>query len=52
MALGKDIIFANDCVSNDAVNASQNLKAGNILLCENLRLGVGGGEGSPTRLRW
>ena len=37
MALGKDIIFANDCVSNDAVNASQNLKAGNILLCENLR---------------
>ena len=36
-AIGVKIIFSNDCIGSDVVNASQNLKEGNVLLCENLR---------------
>lgn len=35
--LGQDILFAPDCISDEAVNMAKNLKAGEILLLENLR---------------
>ncbi|KOY85757.1 phosphoglycerate kinase [bacterium 336/3] len=35
--LGQDILFASDCISDEAVNMAKNLKAGEILLLENLR---------------
>jgi len=34
---GATIVFANDCISEDSYNKSSNLKAGEILLLENLR---------------
>lgn len=40
-ALGQDVKFAKDCVGNDTVAASQLLKEGEILLCENLRFHAG-----------
>lgn len=35
--LGKDVIFADDCIGESAINAAKNLKAGEVLLLENLR---------------
>jgi len=35
--LGMDIIFADDCIGQSAVSAAKNLKAGQVLLLENLR---------------
>lgn len=35
--LGVDVQFADDCIGEDAVSKSQNLKAGEVLLLENLR---------------
>ncbi len=35
--LGKKIAFASDCIGDEAVAAAKNLKAGRILLLENLR---------------
>lgn len=32
-----EVLFANDCIGNEAVEKSQNLKPGQILLLENLR---------------
>ncbi|HWY38311.1 MAG TPA: phosphoglycerate kinase [Bacteroidia bacterium] len=36
-ALGSDVKFANDCISDEAFNLSSSLKNGEILLLENLR---------------
>ncbi|MBL1406806.1 MAG: phosphoglycerate kinase [Rhizobiales bacterium] len=41
IALGQDVKFAKDCIGNDTVAASQMLKDGEILLCENLRFHAG-----------
>lgn len=35
--IGRDVKFADDCVGEDAVNASSHLQAGEVLLLENLR---------------
>jgi len=35
--LNKEILFANDCIKGEAVEKSQNLQKGEILLLENLR---------------
>ncbi len=35
--LGKNVLFANDCIGNSAQEMSVNLKAGEVLLLENLR---------------
>lgn len=35
--LGTDVQFADDCIGDDAVNKAKNLKAGQVLLLENLR---------------
>mgnify|MGYP002619842262 CR=1 FL=1 len=35
--VGKTVIFAEDCVGEEAWNLSQNLKSGEVLLLENLR---------------
>ncbi len=35
--LGREVKFANDCISDEAFNLSHNLKAGEVLLLENLR---------------
>jgi len=35
--LGTDVQFADDCIGEDAVNKAKNLKAGQVLLLENLR---------------
>jgi len=35
--LGREVAFAGDCIGEDALAASQKLKAGEILLLENLR---------------
>jgi phosphoglycerate kinase len=35
--LGIEILFANDCISEEAFNLSHNLKPGQVLLLENLR---------------
>ncbi|OIQ15593.1 MAG: phosphoglycerate kinase [Flavobacterium sp. MedPE-SWcel] len=35
--LGKPVQFVNDCIGNDVATAANNLKAGEILLLENLR---------------
>ena len=35
--LNREVKFANDCISDEAFNASRNLKQGEILLLENLR---------------
>lgn len=35
--LGRSVKFANDCIGNEAVELAANLKAGEILLLENLR---------------
>ena len=35
--LGKDVKFVNNCVGEEAVNASKALKAGEIMCCENTR---------------
>ncbi|WP_320814242.1 phosphoglycerate kinase [Flavobacterium sp.] len=35
--LGRNVKFANDCIGNEAVELAANLKAGEILLLENLR---------------
>lgn len=35
--LGKPIQFATNCIGNEAINAANNLKSGEILLLENLR---------------
>lgn len=35
--LGKDVQFADDCISDDAAGKAKNLKAGEVLLLENLR---------------
>ncbi len=35
--LNRDVHFAADCIGEDALNKSQNLKAGEVLLLENLR---------------
>ncbi|SFT08116.1 phosphoglycerate kinase [Sphingobacterium wenxiniae] len=35
--LGVDVQFANDCIGAEAVEKAQNLKAGEVLLLENLR---------------
>lgn len=37
LLLGKPVQFVNDCIGDVAVNAANNLKAGEILLVENLR---------------
>jgi phosphoglycerate kinase len=34
---GKDILFANDCIGDEAVDKAANLKPGEVLLLENLR---------------
>jgi phosphoglycerate kinase len=34
---GKTVLFANDCIGNEAVNKSANLQPGEVLLLENLR---------------
>jgi phosphoglycerate kinase len=34
---GKTVLFANDCIGEDAINKASNLKPGEILLLENLR---------------
>ena len=34
---GKTVLFANDCIGDEAVNKASNLKPGEILLLENLR---------------
>lgn len=44
--VGKDVKFADDCISESAKNLSANLKAGEILLLENLRFYVEE-EGKP-----
>jgi phosphoglycerate kinase len=36
-ALGKEVQFADDCMSDDAVAKAKNLKPGEVLLLENLR---------------
>ncbi len=36
-AIGVDVKFANDCISEEAFSMSANLKAGQVLLLENLR---------------
>ena len=35
--LGKDVQFADDCISDDAAEKAKNLKPGEVLLLENLR---------------
>lgn len=35
--LGRSVKFANDCIGNEAVELAANLKAGEVLLLENLR---------------
>ena len=35
--LGKDVQFADDCISDDAMNKAKNLQPGQVLLLENLR---------------
>ena len=35
--LGRNVKFANDCIGNEAVELAANLKAGEVLLLENLR---------------
>jgi len=35
--LGKEVIFANDCIGPDVENKSARLKAGDVMLLENLR---------------
>ncbi len=35
--LGMEILFADDCIGESAISASKNLKAGQVLLLENLR---------------
>jgi len=35
--LNKEVQFANDCVGDEAITKSENLKAGDVLLLENLR---------------
>ena len=35
--LGKEILFANDCIGNDARELSDSMKEGDVLLLENLR---------------
>lgn len=34
---GAEVFFANDCIGDDAIKLSENLKSGEILLLENLR---------------
>src|SRR5829696_315734 len=34
---GKNVLFANDCIGEEAVNKAANLKPGEVLLLENLR---------------
>lgn len=34
---GKEVLFANDCIGEEAKNRAANLKAGEVLLLENLR---------------
>jgi phosphoglycerate kinase len=34
---GKNVLFANDCIGDEAVNKAANLKPGEVLLLENLR---------------
>ena len=35
--LGRNVKFANDCIGNEAIELAANLKAGKVLLLENLR---------------
>jgi len=35
--LGVEVLFANDCIGEDAVDKAKNLKSGEVLLLENLR---------------
>jgi len=35
--LGQEILFASDCINDEAINMAKNLKVGEILLLENLR---------------
>jgi len=35
--LGQEVLFASDCINNEAQDLAKNLKAGEILLLENLR---------------
>ena len=35
--LGRNVKFANDCIGNEAIELAANLKAGEVLLLENLR---------------
>lgn len=46
--LGKKVIFANDVVGEDAVSKAKDLKAGEVLLLENLRFEKGEEENEPA----
>jgi len=35
--LGRDVLFASDCIGDEATNAAHNLQPGQVLLLENLR---------------
>jgi len=45
--LGKDVIFANDCIGDEAVNLAFGLQAGQVLLLENLRFYPEEKKGDP-----
>ena len=45
--LGRDVMFSNDCISDDAVELSQQMKPGEVHLLENLRFHKGETENDP-----
>lgn len=46
--LGKEVIFANDCIGDDAIQKAQHLQPGEILLLENLRFYSEEEKGDPA----
>ncbi len=47
-ALGQEVQFADDCIGDAAVAASENLGPGQVLLCENLRFHPGEEANDPA----
>ena len=46
--LGKEVMFSNDCISDDSVELSQQMQPGEVHLLENLRFHKGEEENDPV----
>ena len=46
--LGQEVMFSNDCISDDAVELSQQMQPGEVHLLENLRFHKGETENDPS----